>query len=46
METSPCPDRALQSPDLAAFGQEGKEQSEEVVESCSHRKHWLMSPQP
>lgn len=36
-------DGALQSPDLAAFRQEGKkEQSEEAVESCSWRKHWIM----
>lgn len=38
-----CPDGALQSPDLATFRQEEKEQSEEAVESCSQRKPWIMS---
>lgn len=38
------PDGALQSPDLVAFRQNRKkEQSEEAVESCSRRKHRIMS---
>lgn len=46
LQDHPCPDGALQSPDLATFRQEGKEQREGAVESCSRRKHWIVSPQP
>lgn len=40
LQDHPCPDGPCRL--LAAFRQEGKEQSEEVAESCSQRKHWII----